>query len=125
MKEVQLLTGMVSFVGEKITTMFEVTIRTDNQAALEELLGFLKVLDLKIIKLPKASNAKKAIEVKVEMPTEASTPPPKESKEKKIVKWCGMDVDITDVKTGFGCLKGMIHLTPDWDEPLEDFKEYM
>ncbi|MBE2208454.1 MAG: DUF2281 domain-containing protein [Saprospiraceae bacterium] len=26
---------------------------------------------------------------------------------------------------GFGCLKGMIHLSPDWDEPLEDMKEYM
>jgi hypothetical protein len=30
------------FVGEKVTTMFEVTIRTDNQAALEKLLEFLK-----------------------------------------------------------------------------------
>jgi len=24
-----------------------------------------------------------------------------------------------------GCLKGMIHMSDDFDEPLEDFKEYM
>lgn len=26
---------------------------------------------------------------------------------------------------GFGCLKGKIHMSPDFDEPLEDFKDYM
>lgn len=26
---------------------------------------------------------------------------------------------------GFGCLKGKIRMAPDFDEPLEDFKEYM
>ena len=26
---------------------------------------------------------------------------------------------------GFGCLKGKISIAPDFDEPLEDFKEYM
>ncbi len=26
---------------------------------------------------------------------------------------------------GFGCLRGKIFLSPDFDEPLEDFKEYM
>lgn len=26
---------------------------------------------------------------------------------------------------GFGCLRGMISLSPDFDEPLEDFKDYM
>ncbi len=25
----------------------------------------------------------------------------------------------------FGCAKGLITLSPDFDEPLEDFKEYM
>jgi len=25
----------------------------------------------------------------------------------------------------FGSLKGKIHLSPDFDEPLEDFKDYM
>ena len=25
----------------------------------------------------------------------------------------------------FGCLKGKIRMAPDFDEPLEDFKEYM
>ncbi len=29
------------------------------------------------------------------------------------------------IQLGFGCLKDKIHLAPDWDEPLEDFKEYM
>jgi hypothetical protein len=27
--------------------------------------------------------------------------------------------------TGFGCLKGKIEMTDDFDEPLEEFKEYM
>ncbi len=26
---------------------------------------------------------------------------------------------------GFGCLRGKISLSPDFDEPLEDFKDYM
>lgn len=26
---------------------------------------------------------------------------------------------------GFGCLKGKIWMSPDFDEPLEDFKDYM
>ena len=42
-------------------------------------------------------------------------------------------VSPTQVQTGngnhirprFGCLAGKIHLAPDFDEPLEDFKEYM
>jgi len=25
----------------------------------------------------------------------------------------------------FGCAKGLIYISPDFDEPLEDFKEYM
>jgi Protein of unknown function (DUF2281) len=31
----------------------------------------------------------------------------------------------TPLKAGFGGAKGMIKLSPDWNEPLEDFKEYM
>lgn len=27
--------------------------------------------------------------------------------------------------TGFGCLKGKIEMKDDFDEPIEDFKEYM
>jgi len=26
---------------------------------------------------------------------------------------------------GFGCLKGKIWMAPDFDEPMEDFKDYM
>ena len=28
-------------------------------------------------------------------------------------------------KPQFGCLKGQIYMSPDFDEPLDDFKEYM
>lgn len=28
-------------------------------------------------------------------------------------------------KPEFGCAKGQIYISPDFDEPLEDFKEYM
>ena len=27
--------------------------------------------------------------------------------------------------SGFGCLKGKIHMAPDFDAPLDDFKDYM
>ena len=95
--------------------MFDDTIRTDNQAALKELLEFLKVLDLKIIKPPKAANGKWAGTVKVELPIESAAPQFSEEKERIIVKWGGMDMDILDVKTGFGCGKGMFEMAPDFD----------
>lgn len=28
-------------------------------------------------------------------------------------------------ESGFGCMKGMFKMAPDFDEPLEDFKDYM
>jgi len=28
-------------------------------------------------------------------------------------------------RSGFGCLKGQIKMSDDFDEPLEDFKDYM
>lgn len=28
-------------------------------------------------------------------------------------------------KPNFGCAKGQIYISPDFDEPLDDFKEYM
>lgn len=31
----------------------------------------------------------------------------------------------SDRLKGFGCLRGKISLSPDFDEPLEDFREYM
>jgi len=31
----------------------------------------------------------------------------------------------SDAMKGFGCLSGKIWLAPDFDEPLEDFGEYM
>lgn len=36
----------------------------------------------------------------------------------------GMAGSVEDLK-GFGCLRGKISLSPDFDEPLEDFKDYM
>lgn len=89
--------------------MFEVTIRTDNQAALEKLLEFLNGLGLKIVKPSKSNTKKKTTTIEVMAANEVTSPQPSEG----------------NPKTGFGCLKGMIHLAPDWDEPLEDFKEYM
>jgi len=31
----------------------------------------------------------------------------------------------SEEKSGFGCLKGQIWMSDDFDEPLEDFKDYM
>jgi hypothetical protein len=36
----------------------------------------------------------------------------------------GMAGLVEDLK-GFGCLRGKIALSPDFDEPLEDFKDYL
>lgn len=38
-------------------------------------------------------------------------------------KKSGIDPQKTSPK--FGALKGKIHLSPDFDEPLDDFQEYM
>ncbi len=36
----------------------------------------------------------------------------------------GMAGSVENLK-GFGCLRGKISVSPDFDEPLEDFKDYM
>jgi hypothetical protein len=33
--------------------------------------------------------------------------------------------EIKNKKPQFGCAKGQIYISPDFDEPLDDFKEYM
>ena len=33
--------------------------------------------------------------------------------------------EIPNLRDGFGCLKGKISMSDDFDEPLEDFREYM
>ena len=35
------------------------------------------------------------------------------------------DMSTQQIGKGFGCLKGKISSGPDFDEPLEDFREYM
>ena len=47
--------------------MFEVTIRTDNQAVLDKQMEFLKELDLKKFKQSKSLNEKNVAELKVEL----------------------------------------------------------
>lgn len=37
----------------------------------------------------------------------------------------GFKGDIKEYPSGFGGAKGMFVMSPDFDEPLEDFKEYM
>ncbi|MBI5915769.1 MAG: DUF2281 domain-containing protein [Bacteroidetes bacterium] len=103
--------------------MFEVTIRTDNQAALQKLVEFLASLNVEVFgKGETTTNGKKKkpaatpkltvqlIEKQQDVPPGAATGKPSSS-----IKF----------KPGFGGAKGMITLSPDWDEPLEDFKEYM
>lgn len=33
-------------------------------------------------------------------------------------------IEIKQKKPKYGCAKGEIYITPDFDEPLEDFKDY-
>lgn len=35
------------------------------------------------------------------------------------------NVDLSEKRNGFGSLKGKIWMSDDFDEPLEEFKEYM
>jgi hypothetical protein len=101
--------------------MFEVTIRTDNQKELHQLLVIIKSLGIQVFK-ENAGNGKKIV---IELPEKEVPSPDIKGEKKKIVKWGGMDVDISNIKPGFGCAKGMFEMSPDFDEPLEDFKEYM
>lgn len=117
--------------------MFEVTIRTDNQAALQELMEFLAKLDLKILEkktiVPDFKNGNK---MKPALKTEEVTVQIQEKKDTgeelhakpipsiAFAEWTGVAPDPEKYKRGFGCLKGMIVMSPDFDEPLEDFKEY-
>lgn len=36
-----------------------------------------------------------------------------------------LPLPVADSLKGFGCLKGRIWMSPDFDELLEDFKEYL
>ena len=109
--------------------MFEVTIRTDNQAVLDKLMEFLKELDLKKFKQSKALNDKNVAEIKVEVLSEA----PQQNKPELGKGWAkgpiplpqGFNGSLKDYPAGFGGAKGMFVMSPDFDEPLEDFKEYM
>ncbi|GEM_PF-1609291 len=116
--------------------MFEVTIRTDNQAAFEQLLDFLKGLDLKMFKAPVLNEKNLSIELTPNQPDESGLPskegfPNKKSGEKGEIpavsfqEWAGVKPDPEKYKPGFGGAKGMFVMSPDFDEPLEDFKEYM
>jgi hypothetical protein len=42
-----------------------------------------------------------------------------------IVKVTATLEPVTSARPRFGCLAGKIELAPDFDEPVEDFKEYM
>jgi hypothetical protein len=37
----------------------------------------------------------------------------------------GQEPPVAESLKGFGCLRGKISMAPDFDEPLEDFKDYM
>lgn len=34
-------------------------------------------------------------------------------------------IEIKKKKSIFGCAKGLIYMSPDFDEPLDDFKDYL
>jgi hypothetical protein len=42
-----------------------------------------------------------------------------------VEKLAVQDVGLEKPKPKFGSAKGLIHIAPDFDEPLEDFKPYM
>ncbi|HRF37256.1 MAG TPA: DUF2281 domain-containing protein [Saprospiraceae bacterium] len=101
--------------------MFELILRTDNQAALQKLLEYIDSLNFQIVKEP-ASQEKK---ITIQIAEGDSMMPNGDNREEKIVEWGGMKVDISGITPGFGCAKGMFEMMPDFDEPLEGFKEYM
>ena len=101
--------------------MFELILRTDNQAALQKLLEYIDSLNFQTSKEP-ASDKKK---ITIQVTEGASNLPNGDVPEKKIVEWGSMKVDISGITPGFGCAKGKFEMMADFDEPLEEFKEYM
>ena len=89
----------------------------------------LEVLTSLNLPIPKSSNDTSS-KIIVEIPIQTA-----ESKKKimGIKGWSkgpiplpeGFDKLPENFIPGFGCLKGMFEMSPDFDEPLEDFKEYM
>ena len=45
--------------------------------------------------------------------------------DRKKVDYAKEFINNTEKNTGFGCAKGRIHLSNDFDKPLEEFNEYM
>ncbi len=117
--------------------MFEVTIRTDNQAALQKLVEFLASLNVEVFgkgeTTPNGKKKKPATSPRliVQLIEEQQVVPPgaaigKPTPSMSFAEWAGLEeVNAEKFKPGLGGAKGMITLAPDWDEPLEDFKEYM
>jgi hypothetical protein len=117
--------------------MFEITIRTDNQAALQKLLEFLTSLNFEVFgKEETTTNGKKkksaaSPRLTVQLIGKQQTvslgaATGKLTPSMSFAEWAGLEeVNVEKFKPGLGGAKGMITLAPDWDEPLEDFKEYM
>lgn len=101
--------------------MIELILRTDNPAALQKLLEYIDSLNFQIAKEPVSDDKK----ITIQMVEEPSILPNGDVPEKKMVEWGGMKVDISGITPGFGSAKGMFEMMADFDEPLEEFKEYM
>ena len=117
--------------------MFEVTIRTDNQIALQKLVEFLASLNVEVIgKGDTTANGKKKkpaasprlivqlIEKQQVVPPDAAIS--KLTPSMSFAEWAGLkEVNAEKFKPGLGGAKGMFIMSPDFDEPLVDFKDYM
>lgn len=113
--------------------MFEVTIRTDDKDALQKLFAFLASLNFQVFRKEEETESEAqgtAIQFTVQLPDSSQSgkrpePGPKSIPAMSFEEWTGVKPDPEKYKPGFGCMKGAFEMAPDFDEPLEDFKEYM
>ncbi|MEK7256817.1 MAG: DUF2281 domain-containing protein [Bacteroidota bacterium] len=111
--------------------MFEMTLRTDDKKAFYKLMDFAASLDLKVLKSPVFSGKKITVEFE-ESPFQEEKAAPYEvpansaDLEKEPTPFpTQRNEPPENIKSGFGCMKGMFWMSDDFDDPLDEFIEYM
>jgi hypothetical protein len=92
-----------------------ITVELIQEEAMALLLNLEQLKVLKLVRKESFSHEKKV--VKNPIPEKNSNP---------IIESKNVDKSFfLQIKPGFGGAKSFIHLSPDWDQPLEELNEYM
>ena len=125
-----------------------ITVELLNDEALALLQNLERLKILKLLLPQKLSFGKTEVKAAIQAPGQVQAVPPSDSANEKLVKSpnagfsqeflpamsmakgpvtlpAGFAGPLENYPAGFGGAKGMFVMSPDFDEPLEDFKEYM